>query len=56
MSIYDKFLTEMAIAKNGNYDFGNLDYIGNGERVHSDYFSKDLNKAENKGETYSIGK
>ena len=56
MSVYDKFLTEMAIAKDGNYDFGNLDYIGNGERVLSDFFYKELKKVEYKGETYSIGK
>ena len=56
MNIYDKFLTEMAIAKDGNYDFGNLDYIGNGERMLSDFFYKELKKIEYKGETYSIGK
>lgn len=56
MSVYDKFLTEMAIAKDGNYDFGNLYYIGNGERVLSDFFYKELKKVEYKGETYSIGK
>ena len=56
MSVYDKFLTEMAVAKDGNYDFGNLDYIGNGERVLSDFFYKELKKVEYKGETYSIGK
>ena len=38
MSVYDKFLTEMSIARSGDYDFGNLNYIGNGETLISDRF------------------
>jgi hypothetical protein len=33
MITWKEFLTEQAIAINGDYDFGNLNYINNGDQI-----------------------
>ena len=56
MSIYDKFLDEMSIARSGDYDFGNLNYIGNKAREISKNGVKELLSFTYKGETLYIVK
>lgn len=54
MGIYDKFLTEMAWAPDGDYDFGNLSYIKN--RVLSKEGAKIFAEIEHRGSTYYFEK